>query len=392
MGMSFGACSKRSEDCKSNETCESTGGTSGSTSVGGSETGGSNEGGNSTGGTSGGESSAGGTTSIPCNGACAGSAPFCNALTNKCVECISKTDCKDALKPVCSPTNVCVGCVTGADCLTDPLKLVCDGETSTCVGCLSSVNCGADPSKRVCNVSAKSCVSCLANTDCPTANASRCDTGTNTCAACQVDADCSQVDGKHVCDAGVCVQCTGAKYANCGQAEGKALVCNSLSKTCSTTATAQSAGLCKSCVSDAQCPAGQLCYQETFGGNPVGYFCFWKQGDTANGAPADCTIQVNRPYVNAQSNALSIDGEVATLCAPRGVTTCTALNQYSSTNCAPTGTPNEALCGFSPGQDAKCLPFGASQYLCTNTCLSDLDCKFGVTCNTNVNPQVCNLQ
>jgi Flp pilus assembly CpaE family ATPase len=28
-------------------------------------------------------------------------------------------------------------------------------------------------------------------------------------------------------------------------------------------------------------------------------------------------------------------------------------------------------------------------YSCTTTCLSDLDCRIGVTCNTGTNPPVC---
>jgi hypothetical protein len=241
------------------------------------------------------------------------------------------------------------------------------------------------------------CVSCLTNTDCPTATASRCDTSTNTCTTCQADADCSQVSGKTVCLPGAsgqpnqCVQCTGKKYSACGQLNGKDLACESASNVCSTDKTVQSAGLCQPCTSDAQCTAGKLCYAETFSGNVVGHFCFWKQGDTANGAPAACFSSTNRPYVKVESDVTSIDGDVATLCT-LAASTCTAYNQFRDLDCAPTGTPQDALCGFSAGVDSKCAETttGSGSYRCTTACASDDDCNF--TCNKGTSPKICTFQ
>jgi hypothetical protein len=132
-----------------------------------------------------------------------------------------------------------------------------------------------------------------------------------------------------------------------------------------------------------------MCVQEMYNGSPVGYFCFYKQGDTTNGAPAVCG-DTGRPYVKVITGATSIDSQTADICSLR-VSTCPALNQFSQTNCSPSGTPSDANCGFAPGVDSKCAAFTTTQYLCTVTCASDFDCKAGFSCNTGVNPNVCNL-
>ena len=101
---------------------------------------------------------------------------------------------------------------------------------------------------------------------------------------------------------------------------------------------------------DLQCPLGEMCVNEMFNGSSVGYLCFYKQGDTADGAPASC-ISNGRPYSGVLKGATSIDGQTADLCSLR-VSTCTALNQFSQTSCtSSTGTSNDQLCGFAPGID-----------------------------------------
>ncbi|HVW25535.1 MAG TPA: hypothetical protein VHC69_09200 [Polyangiaceae bacterium] len=174
--------------------------------------------------------------------------------------------------------------------------------------------------------------------------------------------------------------------------DGTPLVCDSLQRAC-TTFKAQSAGLCDPCVTDAECVPGELCVLDTVGSGAnlknVGYFCHWKQGDTANGAPSDCTA-TGTPYVKVVSNATSIDGVKADVCVLR-VSSCPANADFSSKNCAPTGTPDDKLCAFSPPIDAKCAQFGPTSYRCTMTCLSSDDCRNGSICTTAVNPPVCSL-
>jgi hypothetical protein len=275
------------------------------------------------------------------------------------------------------------------------------------VQCTSNDDCSG--AKHLCDDATNVCVECLTNQDCPSAAASLCIAGT--CSPCAANADCSHIAGKTVCDtrhvgtgeadagassdagaggeSGTCVQCTGTDYATCGQSGGKNLICDSLADTCSTTQTQHSAGLCQTCISDAQCAAGELCAEQTFNGKSVGHFCFYKQGDTANGAPVDCTL-TGRPFVSVL-NTTSIDGQLADLCT-LAVTTCPALNEYRSLPvCNPTGTPNDTLCGFAPGEDSKCEPYGLTQYRCTVTCLGDDDCPLGatVTCSKGNNPNFC---
>jgi hypothetical protein len=135
-----------------------------------------------------------------------------------------------------------------------------------------------------------------------------------------------------------------------------------------------------------------MCVLDTFGSGAtakqVGYFCHWKQGDTVNGAPADCPTQ-GRPYFRLVSGASSIDGEVADICT-LAVSSCPAKNEFRNKNCAPTGTPDDTLCGVAAPNDAKCVSIGAG-FRCTMTCLGDDDCLTGSSCNTLVTPQVCTL-
>ena len=297
-------------------------------------------------------------------------------------------------------------CVASSDC-KDPTKPVCDASSNTCVGCLASTDC-KDVSKPLCNTTAKTCAECLSNADCKSATASLCSGGV--CSPCAANADCSHIGGKNVCkvtsasdgDAGAdsgtssstneCVQCTGSQYSACGQSAGKNLVCNSLTNACSTFAE-QSAGLCQTCVSDAQCAGGEMCVDEMFNGQSVGYFCFYKQGANVNGAPADCTL-TGRPYSGVLKNSVSIDGLTADICS-LATSTCTALNEFSQPthSCASaSGTANDQLCGFAPGVDSKCQAYGSSQFLCTTTCGSDVDCRTGFTCNISANPPVCTFQ
>jgi hypothetical protein len=209
---------------------------------------------------------------------------------------------------------------------------------------------------------------------------------------CTSNDDCAHVAGKTVCDtaAGECVQCTGKDYASCGMDMGTPLVCDTKARTC-TTKKKGSSGLCQTCASDAQCSAGKLCVEEKFGNQAqsVGFFCFYEQGDTANGAPADCFAD-GMPYAKTLVNQTSIDGTSGDICGLRS-SSCVARNQFSSKDCATASSADDSKCGFAPTKDSKCDQVGASaNYRCTMTCISNDDCP-GTTCNTGVNPAVCEL-
>jgi len=282
-------------------------------------------------------------------------------------------------------TAECVQCLKRADCkLPTP---ACDTISNECVECVAATDC-AERSKPFCDRATDKCVACLKQADCTDPAASACKAGA--CTACSKDEDCSNIAGKGVCDAGACVQCTGKKFAACGQDAGSNLVCDSLARTC-TTNKQSSAGLCQPCVSDAQCGAGQMCVLDQFGApaKAVGYFCHWKKGDTANGAPTSC-VASGRPYVGTQVNAKSIDGAVSDVCT-LSVSTCIARNQFRSKDCGVASAPSDSACGVSPPNDAKCAAFDATNLRCTMTCLSDDDCPSPSTCNTGQTPAVCNL-
>jgi len=354
------ACSNTADDCAVTSTCDPTGGTSagsasagssGKTGASGSSAGGSTsggEGGTSTGGSSmaggagaltGGEGGAAGSTAtLPCDGACTAPKPVCDEPNDTCVECLAEADC------------------------TTPAKSKCDTDTKACVACLQSA-------------------------DCATAAAAKCDGGA--CVKCTGNDDCSHVAGKGVCDtvAGECVQCTGTDYSSCGMDLGTPLVCDTLKRTC-TTNKEHAADLCKACVSDANCKLGEACVLEKYDGSDIGYFCFWKQGDTGNGAPSDCFTEAH-PYAGVQVDAISVDGQKSDICTLRS-STCTARNQFSSKDCKSGGSGDNSVCGSAPPKDAKCDQVGASaNYRCTMTCLSDEDCPGVSTCNTSTD--VCEL-
>lgn len=356
------ACANRAEDCDANSNCPGSGGTptagtsptagksgnapGGTSSAGDAgaahaganmNAGGGNTGGSTPGGEAG-NAGAGGGIAAPCDGACSTPTPVCKEATDTCVECLAPADC-----------------TTGAE---DK----CDTTTNTCVECLEIADC-----------------------DAPTA--ARCDGGA--CIKCESNADCSHIAGKTVCDtkAGECVECTGKDYGSCGSDMGTLLVCDTLNRTC-TTHKEHAADLCKACVSDAHCKLGEACVLEKYDGQDLGYFCFWKQGDTANGAPSDCFTEAH-PYAGVDLQATSIDGTVADICSLRS-STCVARNQFSSKDCKSGGVGNNGLCGVAPPNDAKCDQVGAgANYRCTMTCLSDDDCPGVSTCNSSTD--VCEL-
>ncbi len=423
-------CSNRSENCSYTLTCGHAG-AGGSDAGAGGKTSGSSNGNTGVGGLGGaGGTNAGGIASA-CNPTCSGTKPVCNESAKTCVECLADDNCSGS-KPACNAaTNTCVPCMKDSHCSGS--TPVCDTAQYVCVQCLSDTNCsGVKPacktasasdagtgmnicvqcttdahcsvSKPLCDDSKNTCVECLTNNDCPQANASLCLTGT--CSPCTADADCAHIPSKTVCDTtksstnaadagtgsdagastNTCVQCTGTDFATCGQSNGAPLVCDSLSNSCSTK-TQGSAGLCQTCVSDAQCAASELCVNEQFNGQSVGYFCFYKQG--ATGAPANCLLN-GRPYAKTITGATSIDGQTADICSLR-VTTCPALNEFSQKDCtSSTSTANDQLCGFAPGADSKCVAVTSTQYRCTTVCASNDNCKF--SCNTGTSPNICTFQ
>lgn len=356
-----GACSHLADDCENTSTCEP---------VGGGSSAGSGNGGK--GGMSGGSNSTAGATDAGGGGSSAGGSKGGEAASGGMSAAGEAGSGGVATTP-------CDGACTAP-------KAVCDEPTDTCVECLEEGDC-ATGSKKKCDTTAKRCVECLASTECATAAAAKCDGGA--CVRCTSNDDCAHIAGKTVCDtaAGECVQCTGKDYTSCGMSMGTPLVCDTLKRTC-TTEKEHLADLCKPCVSDSNCKLGQACMLEKFDNKDIGYFCFWRQGDTANGAPNDC-FNDGHPYSQTLVNAISIDGAKSDMCGLAS-STCTAVSQFKTKNCKPDAAPDDTLCGFAPPKDAKCDQVGATaNYRCTMTCLSTEDCPGVSTCNLST--FVCDL-
>ncbi|HEX7476796.1 MAG TPA: hypothetical protein VF331_03250 [Polyangiales bacterium] len=302
----------------------------------------------------------------------------CDVGTNTCVQCIDKTTCSGTA-PVC--------------------ETAAGAKHDSCVQCTASDDSYCKTNNKVCDTATDTCVQCLTNQHCP-ASAPLC--ANHTCGKCIDDSPCADHAGTPVCDTssdptfgGSCVKCTGTKYAACGKGAGaKPIVCNSLTRTCAAaTVTEHSAGLCDSCLSDAQCAAQELCVKQTFGSPAidVGYFCFWRKDATGSGAPAGNCLNV-RPFAGGKLGQTSIDATTADICGLRA-TTCPAYKDYSSKDCSGSGSGDNSLCDdtHASSPDGYCTQDTSNNWRCTTPCLSDDDCRPGSTCPTGNTPLVCSL-
>jgi hypothetical protein len=366
------SCSSTASNCDAVSRCSPPGGTGGSTSAGGNGGTPSSGGASGSGGTISGGSGAGGSAvsgaggasgaagagaeagaggALPCDGACTGPKPACDLASNTCVECIGKTDCKDAAKPACdTTTNTCVECTDKTDC-TDIAKPLCDTTTEACVACLQQ-------------------------SDCKAATASKCDVGQ--CKPCTMDAECSNIAGKGVCNAGTCVQCTIAKEAVCG---GKS--CNPKTLACTTTSVGTVLA-CEPCLADSECTGGNQpdpdarCVPMKYVGVArVGGFCLRRVSKT-------CA----RPY-NIIVNGTSLSGvPTESYCGiDQDATRCEAvLDLVNSQSCT---DGKDTSCGCTrdkngnctdSGQGGLCRIVGPNANQCTYACGSANQCPGGHTC------------
>jgi hypothetical protein len=312
----------------------------------------------------------------------------CHEQLGQCVQCLSTSDCDGDLR--CNEgSGECVQCLGNTDC--GPQAPVC--SDGLCTGCTRNAECGRFIVNSVC-ASAGECVQCASDADCPDPSASKC-SASNTCVPCDDSAQCAHQPDLPVCVTGTCKACDGTHYEACGLDTGntdKPFVCDSLNNVCSDQVEGSS-GLCGPCVSDAHCPAGQLCVLQSFDDSDVGYFCMWERAAGVGGAPESCTTA--QPYFKALTGVSSIDNATGDLCTLR-VSTCPAITGLGSpaVQCAQGGIPDDALCGAPNVEDGFCRALAPPEddtYRCTVPCVSDDDCPSGVTCNTLVLPRVCSL-
>jgi hypothetical protein len=334
----------------------------------------------------------------PCGTDCPNTAPVCDEEASVCVQCLENEHCA-ALSgtPVCDAAErECVQCLGEGDCGGDTPACL-DQE---CVECTESTHCSGDTP--VCDTGGHTCVQCMADGDCGDPLNARCDD--HVCKPCTMNEQCGHIEDKQVCDKGECVECTGTDYEGCGKdGSGDQLVCESLNRRCSITATEHSTDACGPCVSDAQCQPGRLCMPQREDAVEIGWFCLWRKAasigiSAPNGNCNPGPNPRNRPFVADFSGVnarTSIDAVTADVCDLR-VSSCLAFNQFSVTSCTPEADPDDALlqCGHALLQDALCSETSASSgnFQCTMRCLGDDDCKPGVGCNVAATPDVCSLQ
>jgi hypothetical protein len=157
---------------------------------------------------------------------CAGGTPICNTSTNKCAACSTSTECAalgDPNRIACaSSTGFCVACTGNPHCAGSAGTPYCETGANKCVECLTSTNCsGAKPicsnnlcgacksndeclardaATKICATSgsaAGSCVACTSNSHCG-GSTPVCDTANNSCRACAADSECAGI-GPGVC-------------------------------------------------------------------------------------------------------------------------------------------------------------------------------------------------
>lgn len=315
----------------------------------------------------------------------------CDLGTNTCVPCTTGEQCPDAT-PICDidgATARCVAC-TG----NDGPAITCQNEalancnaSGDCVGCTANNQCTHLPGNRdVCNTSNGICVQCVNDDDCDAVGASRCDTTTNTCVECTRNGATSigcggAQQGGTVCDTSFnpnrCVQCTGEIFTACA---GGANVCDSRNRTC-TQFPAAATGFCGTCVSDAQCVAGQVCQAQTFGATNLGFFCF----PLATGTPQAPVCAGSETDFRVVNTTPSIDGNAAASCALSSLATCPARDDLG----AMCSVAND--CGATGVDDGLCLAEStiSATLRCTVPCVVPEDCRTGSACNTQVSPVRC---
>jgi hypothetical protein len=370
---------------------------------------------------------------------CGGDAPRCLAAitpeANSCVACLTHDDCSGELSTCDSVSHQCVACASEIDvtqtaqldasvtsaqvdqgcgfatprCLivrgtanlepsqskdsglsdasdaawtaadSGPVQDAGQVETRECVECVT----GADCATGVCDPSSHACVECQTSANCGLAGRARCDTSSGQCVECDaavhselgVNPDCEHLDGKDVCVAGACRECSGEFRAACGSN-----LCDErppLDSTSSTSSTQFTCGdakpasgfACKECVSDAQCQSNQACVLTTFLGAPVGYFCLYRQvGSEGKAVVPSCGAQTLRPYGDLLVTE-SVSGEAGTFCAP-AKSTCPAIDDYRDKSCEVADD-----CGVPGVADATCLDSDQGRR-CSPLCQTDADCTY----------------
>ncbi len=303
---------------------------------------------------------------------------LCRTVDGLCVDCITNAECSgDRTASQCGNGGTCERCAVDDDCDLFEGRPNCKVDEG-CVGCVNDADCTGNPDGNTCKLNnngtaqgpgvINTCVECVDNGDCLTPGAPVC--SGNVCTACVLDTDCALIDSNgataggtllNVCDAGLCVQCTGAKQTACGPN-----VCQSRTRTCSADRTPRSAGRCDDCVSDLECATDARCVQQVFDTTTVGDFCV--------PIPVGGSCASLRPYFGL-ANLVTLDTGVAAAVCTLRQTTCPGLAAQTA-DC-----DQDSDCGVTGLADGLCVAVDASTNQCTTPCDSANDCTGMATCD-----------
>jgi Cys-rich repeat protein len=140
---------------------------------------------------------------------CTPIAPFCDAKSGACLECVTDSNCPTYL---CDPVaHVCKGCTKATDC--HAATPYCDDDDHRCIQCRSLADCAVG---EACVAEAHACATrCLGPGDCAGSNRQICAAAAGVCVECTSNADCVSGNRPPFCDLriGSCVECL--KDADC---------------------------------------------------------------------------------------------------------------------------------------------------------------------------------
>ena len=154
--------------------------------------------------------------------ACPASAAACNAGT--CTHCAQQADCaRFPTTPVCAASGACVACDSDHKSICGAAEPACDPASNRCVQCVSESDCLSDKSAS-CQAD-HTCGLCTADAQCARFN-KVCDTRVGACVACRPETEEADCRNEAACDAKT-ADCPGTacdpKTFTCGTKQRRSL-------------------------------------------------------------------------------------------------------------------------------------------------------------------------
>lgn len=261
------------------------------------------------------------------------------------ITCESDLACKD-LGLLCDPnTQKCVQCITASNCENGQACVA--GICGARGGCTTSAECANSSKGHVCEASRGRCVACVSASDCPNAATSECiNYACVTFTTCQDSRTCP---GAQVCDStvGRCVDCASSSDCNVNDKTGLVCANNKCQTGCSSDESCTGANThcdtkaaepyCAECVENADCAKSQHCSKGVCVANlcepGVDQACIsggvatCKESGDGFGEPKACAA--NLPCTVVESRAAC--GVLAANCAGNTTRPCSAIPAFSGT-------------------------------------------------------------